>query len=61
MYNTLCRGPEQELVPVLRRFKLDWVTYNPVAGGLLSGKYKSVDPPKDGRFGETSSTGKAYR
>ncbi|WVR07852.1 hypothetical protein IAU60_004895 [Kwoniella sp. DSM 27419] len=49
MYNALCRGPEAELVPVLRRFKLDWVVYNPIAGGLLSGKYKSIDPPKDGR------------
>ncbi|WVF73219.1 hypothetical protein IAT40_008038 [Kwoniella sp. CBS 6097] len=61
MYNTLARGAEPELLPVLRRFKLDWVVYNPIAGGLLSGKYKSVDPPKDGRFGTESSTGDNYR
>ncbi|WVW85933.1 hypothetical protein I302_107971 [Kwoniella bestiolae CBS 10118] len=61
MYNAVCRGAEPELLPVLRRFKIDWVVYNPIAGGLLSGKYKSADPPKDGRFGSESSTGENYR
>jgi aflatoxin B1 aldehyde reductase len=36
MYNTLARGAEPELLPVLRRFNIDWVVYNPIAGGLLS-------------------------
>ncbi|WWC71804.1 uncharacterized protein I206_105763 [Kwoniella pini CBS 10737] len=61
MYNAVCRGAEPELLPVLRRFKIDWVVYNPIAGGLLSGKYKSEEPPKDGRFGSNSSTGENYR
>ncbi|WRT70415.1 uncharacterized protein IL334_007413 [Kwoniella shivajii] len=61
MYNALCRGAEPELLPVLRRFKIDWVVYNPIAGGLLSGRYKSSEPPKDGRFGTDSNAGAMYR
>ena len=36
--------------------------YNPLAGGLFSGKIKSTDVPKEGRYSETHSTqGQMYR
>uniref|UniRef100_A0A6I8N4W6 Aldo-keto reductase family 7 like/pseudo n=1 Tax=Ornithorhynchus anatinus TaxID=9258 RepID=A0A6I8N4W6_ORNAN len=53
MYNATTRQVETELLPCLRRFGLRFYAYNPLAGGLLTGKYKYEDkdvsqPP--GRF-----------
>jgi aryl-alcohol dehydrogenase-like predicted oxidoreductase len=39
MYNLLSRGIEQELLPMCRQFQLTTVAYNPLAGGLLTGKH----------------------
>ncbi len=49
-YNIINRTPEYDLVPTLRRFGLDWVAYNPLAGGMLTGRWLSVDDEKTGRF-----------
>ena len=38
MYNMLARGIEQEYVEFTDRFRVSNVCYNPLAGGLLSGK-----------------------
>jgi aryl-alcohol dehydrogenase-like predicted oxidoreductase len=38
MYNLLARGIEEEYLPSCRRFGVAVVPYNPLAGGLLSGK-----------------------
>jgi aflatoxin B1 aldehyde reductase len=35
--------------------------YNPIAGGLFSGKFKLDEIPKDGRYSDSSRTGKMYR
>lgn len=62
MYNVLTRALEPELVPACRRYGLDIVVYNPVAGGLFSGKIKSRDlTPADGRFSDTAASGRLYR
>ncbi|KAI2464018.1 NADP-dependent oxidoreductase domain-containing protein [Annulohypoxylon bovei var. microspora] len=63
MYNAITRGIEPELIPACRRYGLDIVVYNPIAGGLFSGKIKSVDidPGDLGRFSTKSSTGTNYR
>jgi aflatoxin B1 aldehyde reductase len=50
MYNALTRDIEKELVPVCRKYKIDIVVYNPLAGGIFSGKYKSKEVPSEGRF-----------
>lgn len=55
------RNIETELIPACRRYGLDIVIYNPIAGGLLSGKYKTHDVPAEGRYSDTSSTGGMYR
>ncbi|XP_054857299.1 aflatoxin B1 aldehyde reductase member 4-like [Eublepharis macularius] len=54
MYNATTRQVELELLPCLRHFGIRFYAYNPLAGGLLTGKYKYTDkdqshqPP--GRF-----------
>nr|XP_048299349.1 aflatoxin B1 aldehyde reductase member 3-like isoform X1 [Myodes glareolus] len=40
MYNATTRQVEKELLPCLRHFGLRFYAYCPLAGGLLSGKYK---------------------
>lgn len=35
--------------------------YNPIAGGIFSGKYKSNEVPKEGRYSDSMSYGKMYR
>ncbi|KAL1877416.1 hypothetical protein Daus18300_002400 [Diaporthe australafricana] len=62
MYNVITRGIESELVPCCRKFGMDIVVYNPLAGGLFSGKIKSADlAPADGRFSDSYKYGKLYR
>ncbi|KAK5102625.1 hypothetical protein LTS08_003425 [Lithohypha guttulata] len=53
MYNALTRAIEEELVPCCRKYGIDIVVYNPLAGGVLSGKYKNKEVPQEGRFAET--------
>jgi len=50
MYNVLTRNIEKELFPAIRKFGIRFYGYNPVAGGLLSGKYQYTSLPEDGRF-----------
>jgi aryl-alcohol dehydrogenase-like predicted oxidoreductase len=50
MYNLLARGIEQELVPMCREFGLAVIPYNPLAGGLLTGKHQADRPLADSRF-----------
>ncbi|KAI1140017.1 NADP-dependent oxidoreductase domain-containing protein [Hypoxylon sp. FL0543] len=63
MYNAITRGIEPELIPACRRYGLDIVVYNPIAGGLFSGKIKSadIDPGDNSRFSTKSHTGVMYR
>jgi aryl-alcohol dehydrogenase (NADP+) len=52
MYNLLARRVEEELLPFCRHYGLGLVAYNPLAGGLLTGKYKKGEQPRAGtRFG----------
>lgn len=50
-YNMLYRDIETELLPLVRDEGLGVLVYNPLAGGLLSGKYqKGQAPDEDTRF-----------
>mmetsp|Transcript_90099 Transcript_90099/g.160459 ORF Transcript_90099/g.160459 Transcript_90099/m.160459 type:complete len:420 (+) Transcript_90099:33-1292(+) len=42
-YNVITRDMEREIVPVAREFGLRLYMYNPLGGGLLSGKYSKLD------------------
>jgi len=51
MYNCLTRDVERELFSCLRNYDISFYAYNPLAGGLLTGKYQSIDDiPDSGRF-----------
>ncbi|MCZ6797110.1 MAG: aldo/keto reductase [Gammaproteobacteria bacterium] len=53
MYNALTRDVERELFPCLRNYGISFNAYNPLAGGLLTGKYRSLDDsPDSGRFSD---------
>ena len=51
MYNALTRDVERELFHCLKNYNIAFYVYNPLAGGMLSGKHQSIDSmPDDGRF-----------
>jgi aryl-alcohol dehydrogenase-like predicted oxidoreductase len=50
IYNLLLRDVEQELAPCLKAHNMGMAVYNPIAGGLLSGKYKGRDKGTNTRF-----------
>ncbi len=50
MYNLIARGIEQEYLPMCKEFDVATVVYNPLAGGLLTGKQPSQAPLPGSRF-----------
>jgi len=50
MYNLLARGIEQEYLPMTREFGISTVVYNPLGGGMLTGKQKRGAPIPGTRF-----------
>jgi aryl-alcohol dehydrogenase-like predicted oxidoreductase len=50
MYNLLARGLEQEFIPFAKEFDLSVIAYNPLAGGLLTGKHTSEKIAAGTRF-----------
>lgn len=51
MYNAFTRDVERELFLCLKNFGIAFYVYNPLAGGMLTGKHQSVsDAPPEGRF-----------
>jgi aryl-alcohol dehydrogenase-like predicted oxidoreductase len=50
MYNLIARGIEQEYLPMCKHFGLSNIVYNPLAGGLLTGKHKRDAPIPGTRF-----------
>ena len=62
-YNLLSRQIERELLPLCAEEGLGVTVYNPLAGGLLTGKHARDAPPiDDTRFGQRAgSRGDMYR
>jgi len=53
VYNAINRNAEPELLPALRTLGIRFYVYNPLAAGVLTGRYKSVKDAenlKEGRF-----------
>ena len=48
MYNLIARGIEEEYLPFCKRFGVSVVPYNPLAGGLLTGKHQKQSGPISG-------------
>jgi 1-deoxyxylulose-5-phosphate synthase len=50
-YNLLFRTFERDLLPLCEEEGIAVIPYNPIAGGLLSGKHdRAASPPEGGRF-----------
>jgi aryl-alcohol dehydrogenase (NADP+) len=49
-YNLLFRTFERDLLPLCEEEDVAVIPYNPLAGGLLTGKHRLEDKPNDGRF-----------
>lgn len=47
-YHLACRDLERELVPACRSYGLGILPWSPLAGGLLTGKYRKDQSPPDG-------------
>jgi len=60
-YNLLFREIERELLPLALEEGVAVTPYNPLAGGLLTGRYKTQDQPGQGRFSTAHSFGKIYQ
>lgn len=56
MYNALCRNVEPELFPAIRSLGMRFYAFNPLAGGLLTGKQLNFEAaPEEGRFSRLKS------
>ena len=54
-YNALQRGLESEVVPCCKAFGVGIVPYSPLAGGLLTGKYKKGEAIQPGVRGHNNT------
>ncbi|HZQ20512.1 MAG TPA: aldo/keto reductase [Terriglobales bacterium] len=52
MYNLIARGLEQEFVPFARHSGVSIIAYNPLAGGLLTGKHSASKFTPGTRFAD---------
>ncbi|HXQ45264.1 MAG TPA: aldo/keto reductase [Caulobacteraceae bacterium] len=59
-YNMLFRTFERDLLPLCEEEGVAVIPYNPIAGGLLSGKHDRTAPPPDGRF-QLGNAGARYQ
>lgn len=60
-YNALSRNVEPELFPALRQLNMRFYAYNPLAGGMLTGKHLNYEEqPTQGRFARLQSYRKKY-
>lgn len=57
LYNPLNRLVEEELIPLLEQHDCSFVAYNPLAGGLLSGKYEWTED-KEQQLPQQSTNGR---
>lgn len=59
-YSLLARAPERELVPAMTAQGIGFLPYFPLAGGLLTGKYKRGEAAEAGRLSGGSMMAKQF-
>ncbi|HZU80286.1 MAG TPA: aldo/keto reductase [Acidimicrobiales bacterium] len=59
-YNLLFRAIERDLLPLCDEVGIGVIPYNPLAGGLLTGKHRRQEDAPDGRF-TLGTAGAMYR
>ena len=60
-YNLLFRAFERDLLPLCEEEGVAVIPYNPLAGGLLTGKHKPAAPPPDGGRFKLGGAGAMYQ
>ncbi len=60
-YNLLFREIEREMLPYCGEEGIGVIPYNPIAGGLLSGKHARTSPPPEGSRFTLGNAGAAYQ
>jgi aryl-alcohol dehydrogenase-like predicted oxidoreductase len=61
-YNLLDRRIERELVPMAQTYGIGLIPWSPLAGGLLTGKYRRGTPPPEGtRFADVRTNSMLQR
>jgi len=60
-YNLLFRQIEREMLPYCGEEGIGVIPYNPIAGGLLSGKHNHASPPPEGTRFTLGSAGPLYQ
>jgi aryl-alcohol dehydrogenase-like predicted oxidoreductase len=60
MYNLIARKAEDELLPMSAVYDLGTCNYNPLAGGLLTGKYGTASEAETGRLSHNETYRKRY-
>jgi len=60
MYNLVKRQAESEMLPMAAEENLGVITYSPLGGGLLTGKYSTQGKPATGRLIQNSIYEKRY-
>lgn len=60
MYNLVKRQAEVEILPLAQSEKLGVISYSPVGGGLLSGKFRPGEKPKDSRLSQNAMYSARY-
>jgi aryl-alcohol dehydrogenase (NADP+) len=53
-YSIFCRGIEREVLPVCSRHGIGVLTWSPLSGGWLTGKYRPGEPAPAGSRGDTN-------
>src|SRR5271170_170789 len=60
-YNLLFRQIEREMLPFCGEDGVGVIPYNPIAGGMLSGKHRRGDPPAEGGRFTLGTAGRTYQ
>jgi len=60
MYSLVKRQVESEILPLAAAENISVITYSPLGGGLLSGKYSRGTRPNDGRLVSNRMYGRRY-
>lgn len=59
-YNAVARHVEKDLFPVLRRLKMSFWAYSPIAGGFLVRSPQAIKEGNHGRFDKGTFVGQMY-
>jgi len=60
-YNMLFRGYERDMLPMCEEEGIAVIPYNPLAGGLLTGKHNPKAPPPEGSRFQLGTAGGRYQ